>query len=75
MHMRIIYIVSLAWILLVSSCDSFRDVKGVEDVASMSVAVNIQLDVENLAEIKDLTLNLTIMMKIYICPKNVQSVK
>lgn len=56
MHMRIIYIVSLAWILLVSSCDSFRDVKGVEDVASMSVAVNIQLDVENLAEIKDLTL-------------------
>lgn len=56
MHMRIIYIVSLAWMLLVSSCDSFRDVKGVEDVASMSVAVNIQLDVENLAEIKDLTL-------------------
>lgn len=55
MHMRIIYIVSLAWMLLVSSCDSFRDVKGVEDVASMSVAVNIQLDVENLAEIKDLT--------------------
>ncbi len=56
MHMRKIYIVSLIWMLLVSSCDSFRDVRGVDNVSPMSISVNIQLDVENLAEIKDLTL-------------------
>lgn len=50
------YISILATCLTLAACDSFKDLDGVKEIAPISVDVALNFDLDNIAEMKDLTL-------------------
>lgn len=54
MKKHIIYLSALASTLL-TGCDSFKDISGAAEVAPITVSVDLDITVENIATLKDLT--------------------
>lgn len=53
---KTLFILTLATAL--SGCEAYNDLKDVEEIAPISVQVNMTLDIENLATLKELTLKM-----------------
>ena len=50
------YLIIITTLLHLSACQSFNDLEGAEKIAPISVEVNLDFNIENLAELKDLKL-------------------
>ena len=55
MKKHLIYLFTLASILL-TGCDSFKDISGVTEVGPITVNVDLDITIENIATLKDLTI-------------------
>ena len=52
------YLLMISLAIALTSCEAFNDLEGTKEIAPISVEVALDFNIDNLAELKDLKVNL-----------------